>query len=155
MKDIKGLFFNSPDQMPDLFAQFWNQRDAKSLAGLFVEEAEFVNVVGLWWHDRQAIFKAHDYGLKVIFKDSILTVREKRIKMLTDDVFIVQARFVLKNQTPQGHITNPGKRRTVFSFVVQKFSEGFQCVLGHNTDRIQGMETHVVDEDGKVLGARY
>ncbi|MEZ5055746.1 MAG: SgcJ/EcaC family oxidoreductase [Saprospiraceae bacterium] len=155
MEDLKAIFFDSPEQMPELFAQFWNQRDAQSLAGLFADDAEFVNVVGLWWHDRQAIFKAHDYGLKVIFKDSNLIVREKRTKKLANDILIVQARFVLENQTPKENVPNPGKRMTVFSFVVQKFKGGFQCVLGHNTDRIQGMETHVVDEDGKLLGTRY
>jgi uncharacterized protein (TIGR02246 family) len=33
----------------------WNRADADALAELFAEDAEFVNVVGLWWHDRANI----------------------------------------------------------------------------------------------------
>ena len=47
-----------PEQIPSLFEDAWNKRDADALALLFDEDAEFVNVAGLWWHDRASIRKA-------------------------------------------------------------------------------------------------
>jgi len=35
-----------PEDIPKLFVEFWNQKDAAGIASLFKEDAEFVNVVG-------------------------------------------------------------------------------------------------------------
>ena len=48
-----------PDTVPSLFVEAWNRRDPGALASLFDEDAEFVNVTGLWWHDRASIRTAH------------------------------------------------------------------------------------------------
>ena len=48
----------SPADIPALFARAWNDRDPDALASLFDEDAEFVNVSGLRWHDRESIRKA-------------------------------------------------------------------------------------------------
>ena len=61
-----------PEQIPSLFAEAWNRRDPDALASLFEDDAEFVNVTGLWWHDRASIRKAHAYGLERIFNESKL-----------------------------------------------------------------------------------
>jgi hypothetical protein len=54
------------------------------MAALFEEDADFINVVGLWWNNCNDILKAHDYGLKVIFKDSVLSIINLKTKMLSD-----------------------------------------------------------------------
>ena len=38
-----------PEQIPSLFAEAWNRRDPNPLSALFEDDAEFVNVTGLWW----------------------------------------------------------------------------------------------------------
>lgn len=74
--NLKNMFqqhyTNNPEDIATLFVRAFNDRDAVALANLFIEDAEFVNVVGIWWHNRQAIWKAHDYGLKTIFNHSIV-----------------------------------------------------------------------------------
>ena len=72
-----------PEQIPSLFAEAWNRRDPDSLASLFEDDAEFVNVTGLWWHDRASIRKAHAYGLERIFNESKLSIDETRVKQLS------------------------------------------------------------------------
>lgn len=96
------------------------QRDADFLASLFVEDAEFVNVVGLWWHNRDDIRKAHAYGFEKIFPDSDLDLRKTTVKYLADDIAVVHARMRLKNQTPADKESIPSLRQNIFSFVVQK-----------------------------------
>jgi uncharacterized protein (TIGR02246 family) len=56
-------FASRPEAIPSLFAETWNKRDPNALASLFEEDAEFVNVTGLWWHDRASIRDPHAYGL--------------------------------------------------------------------------------------------
>jgi hypothetical protein len=33
---------------------------------LFVDDADFANVVGPWWHNKADIQKAHQYGLVIL-----------------------------------------------------------------------------------------
>lgn len=82
MENITSIYFDRPEDLPQLFVRAWNERWAETIAGLFAENAEFINVVGLWWHDRQAIFKAHDYGLKTIFNHSTLEVRQTKVRTM-------------------------------------------------------------------------
>lgn len=153
--EIEQSYLDQPDAMPEAFAQAWNARDAVALAALFDAEAEFVNVVGLWWHDRGAIWKAHDYGLRVIFPESTLRVTRAQVKRLTDDVALVHGRMRLTGQSAHAKASAPGPRRNMFTFVMQRKGSGWVCVAAHNTDIVLGAETHVVGDDGKLATADY
>jgi uncharacterized protein (TIGR02246 family) len=54
---------NRPADVVLAFVDAWNHRDPDALAALFDDDAEFVNVTGLWWHTRDEIRSAHAYGL--------------------------------------------------------------------------------------------
>ena len=146
---------NRPEQIPSLFAEAWNARDPDALAALFESDAEFVNVTGLWWHDRASIREAHAYGLARIFSQSTLTVEEIACKVLREDVVIVHARMALTGQTPAGPIDRPGPRVNIFSFVVHRGRSGWLCASAHNTDVVPRMETNIVGEDGTFHSANY
>jgi hypothetical protein len=90
--------------------------------------AEFVNVTGLWWHDRASIRKAHAYGLARIFNASTLTIDALRVKQPSDDVAIVHAAMTLTGQT---------------------------AASAHNTDAVPNMETNVIAEDGAFRAVNY
>ena len=70
----------SPEDIPVAFVRAWNDRNPDALALLFDEDAEFVNVTGLCWHDRESIRKAHAYGLERILKESLLAIDEMKVK---------------------------------------------------------------------------
>jgi uncharacterized protein (TIGR02246 family) len=144
-----------PEQIPSLFAEAWNRRDPDSLAALFEDEAEFVNVTGLWWHDRPSIRKAHAYGLERIFNASTLSIDETRVKQLSHDVAVVHARMTLSGQTPIGKIARPGSRTNVFSFVARRAGDGWLCASAHNTDVVPHMETNIIDDEGVFRAANY
>ncbi len=146
---------DAPERIPARFAAAWNARDADGIAALFDEDAEFVNVVGLWWHDREAIRAAHAYGLARIFTDSTLRVGTVRVKRLSDDVAVVHARMHLEAQTPVGAVVRPRPRTNVFTFVARRTPDGWRCAAAHNTDVVPGAETNVVDEAGRLRGADY
>lgn len=155
MKDLPETFFALPESMPVLFMEAWNNRDAEALASLFANDAEFVNVVGLWWHDRKAIWKAHDYGLRVIFNQSHVKVGRVKKKMLSETISLVHARFTLTGQTETKGKPVPYKRQTLFSFVLQRHAQGWHCVSAHNTDIATGAETNIMDASGTLHPVSY
>ena len=142
-----------PESLAHAFAEAWNAGDATALAALFEPDAEFVNVVGLWWHSRDEIEQAHAYGLARLFSGSALRVTATRTKPLADGVAVVHARMRLTGQAPVGGVAAPGVRTTVFSLVVRRTPDGWRCASAHNTDVVAGMETHVRDETGLLRPA--
>lgn len=144
-----------PEEIPSLFAEAWNKRDPEALAALFEDDAEFVNVTGLWWHDRESIRRAHAYGLERIFNASRLSIDETRLKPLSDDVAVVHARMTLSGQSAIGKIKRPGNRTTVFSFVARRVEDQWLCASAHNTDVVPHMETNIVDDEGAFRTANY
>lgn len=146
---------DNPEAIPRAFVDAWNRRDADKIADLFDEDAEFVNVTGLWWHDREAIRRAHAYGLTRIFDRSILRLGVVRVKSLREDVSVVTARMTLTGQTPVAGIDQPGRRMNIFTFVVHRTDSGWRCAAAHNTDVVPGKETNVVDSTGRLTSVDY
>ena len=62
---------------------FGNDRNADQLAARFEKDAEFVNVRGLWWHDRGAIHRAHADGFDTILSELKITLLEKQVKWIS------------------------------------------------------------------------
>jgi len=149
------ISLDAPENIAVAFTQAWNHRDPDTLAGLFDADAEFVNVVGLWWHNRASIRKAHAYGLKHIFDRSTLRLLETRVKYLADTVAVVHARMSLSGQRPIGGVSDPGIRQNIFSFVVHLTPEGWRCASAHNTDVVPNRETNIIDDSGQVAAVDY
>ncbi len=146
----------APEAIADHFIEAWNARDAERLAAVFVEDAEFVNVVGLWWHHRERIFQAHDYGLRVIFKHSTLSLMRSKVRHLGSHAAIVHAKMRLVDQTALDSGPTPQERQTIFLFVLQQDDqEHWWCEAAHNTEVLPGMETFVRDPDGTVRAVNY
>ncbi|GAB4401069.1 MAG: SgcJ/EcaC family oxidoreductase [Microscillaceae bacterium] len=152
---FEQTYLATPEEMPLRFCEAWNTRNALALANLFAEEAEFVNVVGLWWHHRAAIWKAHDYGLRVIFPDSLLEVRQVRHRLLSDTTALVHARMKLSGQSALPGHPAPQTRQNIFSFVLQKLPLGWVAVSAHNTDIVPGQETNLAIEEGQLKAVDY
>ena len=123
------------------------------MAGLFAEDADFVNVVGLWWHNRDDIERAHNYGLRNFFRNSIISARRVKVRRIGDDVAVIHVRWKLVGQIgKQGE--KLGDRFAIMSFVAQQSAEGWTVLAAHNTDVIAGMET-LAAKDGGVTALDY
>ena len=136
------LTVSDPKDFPTAFAEAWHSRDGHRIGALFVEDADFVNVTGLWWRNRAAISKAHDYALKSFFSDTTLKPGVTTVRQLGPDHAVVHCRFHLRGQTaPDGSVA--GDRQTVLIFVLRKTAQGWHAVAAQNTDVVPGKETHV------------
>ncbi|WGH79836.1 SgcJ/EcaC family oxidoreductase [Jannaschia ovalis] len=131
----------APSDFVPAFIAAWMARDGDALGALFAEDADFVNVTGIWWRDRAAIAKAHGYALRSFFANTRLSAGTVTIRDL-GDVAVIHARMALQGQTaPDG--TEAGARRTIFSFVLHRRDDGWTCVSAQNTDVVPGAETHL------------
>ena len=127
-------------------------RDAKALAALFVEDADFVNVVGIWWEDRSAIERAHGYALGSFFSQTRLSPGRIKTRMLGEDAAVVHCRFHLSGQTaPVDTKANP--RSTIIVFVLRQVGNHWQAVTAQNTDIVPGAETQL--NTGQLKPADY
>ena len=141
-----------PEGFPAAFARAWASREGAQIAALFTEDADFVNVTGLWWTGRDAIAKPHDYALKSFFADTELSAGRTETRLLGADHAVVRCRFTLSGQRkPDGGIAGP--RQTILVFVLQRGPEGWRAVTAQNTDVVPGKETHV--NDGGLRAVDY
>ena len=143
----------TPEDIPRLFAEAWNARDANALASLFVEDADFVNVVGLWWHNRDDIERAHDYGLSTFFRKSEISARRVKVRRVNDEIAIVHTRWKLTGQIGK-NAEALGDRFAIMVFVARRTAEGWTVMAAHNTDIVPGAETHAA-KDGQIDAVNY
>lgn len=134
-----------PEDLVGRFVEAWNRRDPDALAALFDTRAEFVDVTGLWCHDRAAIREAHADGFERIFNAPSLAVDEFRVKRLADDVAIVHVAMTLAGQAGIAANGRTGTRKTILSFVTHRMAGRWLCASAHGTDVRPGMATGVLD----------
>lgn len=140
---------NSPEEVISGWQDAWNSADADALALLFAEDADFVNVVGLWWNDRENIRGAHAFGFTTIFPDSTITMGEPRVRHLGENVAVVHSRWYLVGQvSPSGEPAGP--REGIFVFVLERRADGWITVAAQNTDIVPGTQTHINTVDGQA-----
>jgi uncharacterized protein (TIGR02246 family) len=154
-EELPATARTSPAEFPALFAQAWNTRDADALAVLFDEDAEFVNVSGLCWHDRESIRKAHADGLERVFGTCSLTAGETKVKLLSPDVAIVHARMTVAAEPPPAGGAEGGPRSTIVTFVVHRIGERWLCASAQNTDVIPAPQAKVIADAGMVGVTNY
>lgn len=135
------MSLGTPEAIVEAFRAAWMARDGTAIGALFAEDADFVNVVGIWWEKRDAISNAHSYALESFFAKTKLVIGRVKVRDL-GDVAVVHARAILTGQiTPNG--TTAGPRTTILSFVMVRQTEGWLCVSAQNTDIVPGRETHL------------
>lgn len=141
-----------PADFPNAFTNAWMARDGDALAALFDADADFVNVVGIWWEDRAAIARAHGYALSSFFAQSRLVPGRIKVRMLGPDTAVVHCRFHLSGQkAPNGDTAQP--RNTILVFVLTRSADGWKAVAAQNTDIVPGMETQI--NTGRLQSADY
>lgn len=119
------------------FADCWNRHDMNSFAQLFSEDAEFVNVVGLWWKGREEIRRAHEFTHATMFKNSHLTIMGVKVRFPVENIAIARAQWVL-----EGHVSPEGAalpaRNGILLNVLSVAPAGWTIIDSQNTDIIEG-----------------
>jgi uncharacterized protein (TIGR02246 family) len=111
----------------------WNTHDMKRFAELFTEDADFVNVIGLWWHGRPEIQKEHEALHATRMKNSDLIAIETAVRVLRQDVAIIHVRWQLAGDTGIDGVTLP-TRQGILSFVIVRTGDKWLIASAQNTD---------------------
>jgi uncharacterized protein (TIGR02246 family) len=118
------------------FAECWNRHDMKAFAELFAADAQFVNVVGLWWRGRDEIRKAHEFTHATMFRNSRLSLSETDIRFPAETIAIARCRWGL-----EGHVSPEGKplpaRSGILVHVLARTSGRWLIIDSQNTDIIE------------------
>jgi uncharacterized protein (TIGR02246 family) len=132
VEELPPAPLTTPEAIPILFARAWNERNPDALASLFDEDAEFVQVSGLCWHDRQSIRNGHASGLQRLLDKSTLATGETKVKLLSPEVAVVHTRMTMSGESAADGSTAP-PRSTIVSFVVHRAGDRWLCASAHNT----------------------
>lgn len=143
----------SPEDVVSGWQAAWNAADADAIAALFAKDADFVNVVGLWWNDRENIRGAHAFGFTTIFPGSVIAMSTPRVRRIGTGAAVVHSRWHLTGQvSPDGRPS--GERDGIFTFVLEQRDAGWITVAAHNTDVVPGAQTQIND-DGRYASTYY
>lgn len=120
------------------FASAWNEHDMKAFSELFAHDAQFVNVVGLWWRGREEIRQAHEHTHASMFRSSTLTFDDVSARLVTPELALTRARWRLR-----GHVSPEGAplpdRTGLLLNVISRAGGKWQIVDSQNTDIVEGV----------------
>lgn len=115
------------------FVDAWNRHDMNALAGLFADDADFVNVVGMWWKNREEIFQAHQFSHGNMFKDSRLEAKATSLKLLRPGVASLHMTWELVGM--KGMDGSPVPPRTgILVFIATEDNGRWTVRTAQNTD---------------------
>jgi uncharacterized protein (TIGR02246 family) len=115
------------------FVDDWNRHDMHSFGGLFTDDAQFVNVIGLWWHSRAEIQKEHEALHATRMRMSHVVATERVVHLLGPDAAVLLQRWQLTGDTGIDGATLP-MRRGVMTLVTVKKGGHWQIASAQNTD---------------------
>jgi uncharacterized protein (TIGR02246 family) len=121
------------EAVADAFTDSWNRHDMQAFAALYAEDADFVNVYGLWWKGRDEIRVAHEETHVSLFSRSHLAHDFHEVRMLTPDLAICRTTWRLTGVCDRSLRPMPDRRGRLMH-VLQRRSGRWQIVATQNTD---------------------
>ena len=117
----------------DGFADAWNRHDMAAFAALYTENADFVNVLGVWLRGRTGIQEHHATIHAARMKTSLLTALETEVRFLHPDVALIHVHWELTGQAgPDGAVLPT--RQGILSHVIVKTGRKWRITSTQNTD---------------------
>jgi uncharacterized protein (TIGR02246 family) len=119
-------------QVATAYEQAWNKHDMEALASLFTDDAEWVNIVGMWWRGLPEVKRGHQWIHEKLFQKTTIHIDSCSVRFLTREtsasvVTWSKGSFV----TPDGKQVPEGKDRMSL-FLVRRAGR-WLIASGHNT----------------------
>ena len=116
----------------EAFIDSWNRHDMRTLAALFAEDADFVDVFGNWFRGRMALELALTQRHATVFQNSRFTEKDVAVRFPKPDLAIVHAVIELSGAVDrQGQELPPGLG--VVTTVIEEVAGGWQIIALQNT----------------------
>ncbi len=115
----------------------WNRGDAKAWTAGFAGDADFVNILGMYFAGRQAIEDRHAQLFATIFRGSQLAVSVEKVRFVGSDAAVAETVHQLRGfaRLPPGiqPTDASGELRTRLKYVLERRPEGWTIVSAQNT----------------------
>jgi uncharacterized protein (TIGR02246 family) len=110
----------------------WNRHDMKAYAALLTEDADWVNIVGMWWQGKTDVYRAHEAFHETSFRNVSIHVDHVSVRKLSADVAVaVCTERVDAFTTPSGQARPKSQDR--LSLILKKTGERWLICHAHNT----------------------
>lgn len=143
-----------PLEVIDRFFKAWDAHDHKAIADLFAEDADYINVVGLWWTSRRSIERVFKRQFRHEFAGATITPEKLSFRQVGGDGAVLHVRWKLAGQVdPDGEPTDD--RHGVMSVMLERAADStWLIVSAQNTDIVVASDTNVA-RGGRVEAASY
>jgi uncharacterized protein (TIGR02246 family) len=117
------------------FANAWNIYDAKQLATVFTEDADFVNVAGHWWKGQAELEQGHANAFANHLKNTRMSFPDTQVKFLKSDLAIYHSNWEMTGLTsPDGSSLPP--KHGILTAIAQQNNDQWQILAVHNTETL-------------------
>jgi uncharacterized protein (TIGR02246 family) len=124
---------NEIDSLVSAMVSAWNAHDARAYVATLTQDADFTNVFGILVQGRAAIERSHAAIFHGMFKDSMLSATETRVRFLHPDIAVVDVRWEMVGaRDPQGN--EWPKRHGLLSAIATRGADGWLFAVFHNQD---------------------
>jgi uncharacterized protein (TIGR02246 family) len=108
----------------------WNAKNGASYAKPFAADADYVIINGNYIKGQEAIARSHQSIFDTFYKESVLSLSVKQVRMLRPDVAVVH--ITGTNRFPRG--TEMQTIEALITLVMTKESGGWKIAAFHNTE---------------------
>jgi uncharacterized protein (TIGR02246 family) len=119
------------------FERGWNSHDMDVLFQAFTPDADWVNVVGMWWQGLADVKRAHRVYHETLFKDTPLRIEAMRVRFVTADTAIAVVRWKKGSFLPPDGRRRPEGSDLMSLFLVKQAGR-WLIAHGHNTTIDEG-----------------
>jgi uncharacterized protein (TIGR02246 family) len=121
------------------FDEAFNRHDADAVAALFTDDAEFINVSGMWWRGKAEIKRGTAFVLANIFQNTTLQTDSVSARFPTRDtaIAVVAQHTVGSFVLPDG--TRIASRNNRLSYFLVKAGGRWLIAGGQNTEITPGL----------------
>jgi uncharacterized protein (TIGR02246 family) len=114
------------------YCEAWNAHDMKAMAELFVDDAHWINIVGMHWPGKLAVVAGHAAYHQTFFRMTDIEMADLEIREISPDVAAAVILLKVDPFTPPDGITRPSSEDRL-SLILTKRSGRWLIAHGHNT----------------------
>jgi uncharacterized protein (TIGR02246 family) len=120
-----------------ILTQSWNRHDVSAYVANFIEDVDFVNVLGRHLRSRAQLEKELNWLHAGIFRNSEIRIQETHVRFISPNVAVCPLHWEMR-----GHENFPGHafaeiRAGVLTVVVRRDGEGWLICAAQNTDFVE------------------
>jgi uncharacterized protein (TIGR02246 family) len=114
------------------YCEAWNTHDMRALAELFVDDAHWINIVGMHWPGKPAVVAGHAAYHQTFFRTTGIEMADVEIREISPDVTAAVILLEVDPFTPPDGIARPSSEDRL-SLILTKRSGRWLIAHGHNT----------------------